>query len=180
MPEAKRGEGGWDLELGEREHKKHENDRWPSAAANRMCYITLHQGFNVLKISKNIKYHRLQIFYSNEIILCALRIDCVNLLWNLFKWSREGWLCSLPSMESRDDSSLLSYNWYYPGIVLTIFNRKQFTYNISIITCKLHGAVACDGNTACVKMINGMKTCVWQSNLSIWMYTKEGAKGTYF
>ena len=82
-------------------------------------------------------------------------------------------------MESRD-ISLLSYNWYYSGIVLTIFNRKQFTYNISIITCKLHGAVACDGNTACVKMKNCMETFVWQSNLSIWMYTKDGAKGKFF
>ena len=68
VPRARSGgrrRRGWDLE-GEGEHKKHESDRWPTAAVLcRMCCITLHQGSNVLKISRNIKYHwRPTIFYS--------------------------------------------------------------------------------------------------------------------
>ena len=73
---------------------------------------------------------------------------------------------------------LLSYNWYYPGIVLTIFNRKQFIYNISTITCKSHGARStCVTAITCVKMINCVWTYVPQLNLSIYilyLYIKAG------
>ena len=73
---------------------------------------------------------------------------------------------------------LLSYNWYYPGIVLTIFNRKQFIYNISTITCKSHGARStCVTAITCVRMINCVWTHVPQLNLSIYILylcIKEG------
>ena len=73
---------------------------------------------------------------------------------------------------------LLSYNWYYPGIVLTIFNRKQFIYNISTITCKSHGARStCVTAITCVRMINCVWTYVPQLNLSIYILylcIKEG------